>query len=112
MNAPAGDWAQVLLSDHLAKISRITDFLEHGAETLLVTASRRCREAHQVPSCVRVKEAEVFKDSAIRERYGVVRLINDNEEEFLRAELAEPSSSGSAERWDRGYDDLSVSRCS
>jgi len=65
MNAPAGDWAQILLSDHLAKISGITYFLEYGAAILLVAASRRCRETHQVPSCVRVKEAEVFKDSAI-----------------------------------------------
>jgi hypothetical protein len=89
-----------LLSDHLAKISGITYFLEYGAETLLVAASRRCREAHQAPSCVRIKEPEVFKDSAIRRRHGVVRLIHDNEEEFLRPELAEPSSSGSAERWD------------
>jgi hypothetical protein len=101
-----------LLSDHLAQISGITYFLEYGAETLLVAASRRCREAHQIPSRVRVKEAEVFKDSAIRERHGVVRLINDNEEEFFRTKLAESSSSGSAERWDRGYDDFSVSRCS
>jgi hypothetical protein len=110
MNAPAGDWAQVLLGDHLAKISGIAYFLEYVAETLLVTASRRCGEAHQVPPCVRFKEAEVFKDSTIRERHGVMRFINDNEEEFLRAELAEPSSPGSAESWDRGYDDLSISR--
>src|SRR5580700_2650023 len=54
----------------------------------------------------------MFKDSTVGERHGVVRLVNDNEEEFFRAELTEPCSSGSAERWDRGYDHLGVSGCS
>ena len=101
-----------MLSDHLAKISGITYFLEYGTEALLVTASRRCREAHQVPARVRVKQAEMFEDSLVGERHGVVRLVDDNEEEFFRAELLEPGSSGSAEGWDRGYDDLGVSGCS
>jgi hypothetical protein len=100
MHAPPGDWAQVPLGNHLAKITGVTHFLEHCAETLLVTASRRRREAHQVPSRVGVKQAEVLKDSAVRWCHGVVRLIDDDEEEILRAKLTEPSSSGSAERWD------------
>ncbi|HXO31174.1 MAG TPA: hypothetical protein VN901_02345 [Candidatus Acidoferrales bacterium] len=94
MHTPAGNGAYLLLSDHLAYISGITYFFEYGAEALLVTAFRRCREAHHVPSRVRVKEAEMFKDSLVGERHGVVRLVDDNEEEFFRAELLEPGSSG------------------